>query len=52
MLPLLYKVGNTHRENTKREESKYLECENRQLGLIAIAEYIFNPPTEKFKNGR
>ena len=41
-----------HRENTRREESKYLECENRQLGLIAIAEYIFKPPTEKFKIGR
>ncbi len=41
-----------HRENTRREESKYLECENRQLGLIAIAAYIFKPPTEKFKIGR
>ena len=41
-----------HRENTRREESKYLECENRQLGLIAIATYIFKPPTEKFKIGR
>ncbi len=41
-----------HRENTRREESKYLECENRQLGLSAIATYIFKPPTEKFKIGR
>ena len=41
-----------HRENTKREESKYLECENSQLGLIAIAAYIFKPPMEKFKIGR
>ncbi len=41
-----------HRENTRREESKYLECENRQLALIAIALYIFKPPTEKFKIGR
>ena len=41
-----------HRENTIREESKYLECENRQLGLSAIATYIFKPPTEKFKIGR
>ena len=41
-----------HRENTRREESKYLECENRQLALIAIAAYIFKPPTEKFKIGR
>ncbi len=32
-----------HRENTRREESKYLECENRQLGLSAIATYIFKP---------
>ena len=40
------------RENTRREESKYLECENRQLGLSAIATYIFKPPTEKFKIGR
>ena len=37
-----------HRENTRREESKYLECENSQLGLIAIAAYIFKPPMEKF----
>ena len=42
----------THRENTRREESKYLECENRQVGLSAIAKYIFKPPTEKFKIGR
>ena len=41
-----------HRENTRREEYKYLECENRQLGLSAIATYIFKPPTEKFKIGR
>ncbi len=32
-----------HRENNRREESKYLECENRQLGLSAIATYIFKP---------
>ena len=38
-------MGRTHRENTRREESKYLECENRQLGLSAIA-------MEKFKIGR
>ncbi len=30
-----------HRENTRREKSKYLECENSQLGIIAIAMYIF-----------
>ena len=42
----------THRENTRREESKYLECENRQLGLIAIAAYMFKPTTETFKIGR
>ncbi len=41
-----------HRENTRREESKYLKCENRHLGLIAIAAYIFKTPTEKFKIGR
>ncbi len=41
-----------HRENNRREESKYLEYENRQLGLVAIAAYIFKPPTEKFKIGR
>ena len=41
-----------HRENTRRDESKYLECESSQLGLIAIATYIFKPPTEKFKIGR
>ena len=41
-----------HRENTRREESKYLECENRQLGLSVIATYIFKHPTEKFKIGR
>jgi len=45
-------MGHKHRENTRREESKYLECENRQLGLSAIATYIFKPPTEKFKIGR
>ena len=45
-------VGINHRENTRREESKYLECENRQLVLFAIAAYIFKPPTEKFKIGR
>ena len=33
-----------HREYTRREESKYLECENRQLGLSAIATYIYRPP--------
>ncbi len=44
--------GWLHRENTKREDSKYLECENSQLGLIAIAAYIFKPPSEKFKIGR
>ena len=41
-----------HRENTRREESKYLECGNRQLCLSAITKYIFKPPTEKFKIGR
>ena len=41
-----------YRENNRREESKYLECENRQLGLSAIVKYIFKPPTEKFKIGR
>ncbi len=35
---LMYAI---HRENTRREESKYLECENRKLGLSAIATYIF-----------
>ena len=45
-------MGLDHRENNRREESKYLECENRQLGLISIAAYIFKPPTEKFKIGR
>ena len=45
-------ISTYHRENTRREESKYLECENRQLGLSAIATYIFKPPTEKFKIGR
>ncbi len=45
-------VNHHHRENTRREESKYLECENRQLGLSAIATYIFKPPKEKFKIGR
>ncbi len=43
------KLRYTHRENTRREESKYSECENRQLGLSAFATYIFKPPTEKFK---
>ena len=53
-LVFLQKIRNRqyHRENTRREESKYLECENRQLVLIAIAAYIFKPPTEKFKIGR
>ena len=41
----------THRENTRREESKYLECENRQLALIAIATYIFKPPTKSLRLG-
>ncbi len=42
----------SHRENTTREESKYLECDNRQLGLRAIATNIFKPPSDKFKIGR
>ena len=33
--------GNSHRENTRREESKYLKCENRLLGLSAIAKIIW-----------
>ncbi len=41
--------GYYDRENTRREESKYLECEIRKLGRIAIAAYIFKPPMEKFK---
>ena len=41
-----------HKENTRREESKYLECENSQLGISAIATYIFKPSMEKFKIGR
>ena len=40
-----------HRENTRREESKYLECENRQLGLSAIAMYILKPHTERLGAG-
>ncbi len=40
-----------HRENTRREEFKYLECENRQLGLIAIAAYILKPPAENLRLG-
>ncbi len=44
-------IGQFHRENTRREESKYLECENRQLCLSTIATYIFKPPTEKSKIG-
>ena len=36
----------------EERKSKYLECEHRQLGLSAIATYIFKPSTEKFKIGR
>ena len=49
---LSFFVDSNHRENTRREDSKYLEYENRQLGLSAIAKYILKPPTEKFKIGR
>ena len=35
-----------HRANNRRDESKYLECENS-----ANASYIFKPPTEDLRLG-